>query len=222
MTLAARQARPPLPSACLGCASVGRHRRRPSIDRAALQLVALTSLSTPAGAHLWHSGPACWLVCWTSGEAERTFHSVAAYAAAVVSAASDVASAQLAAALGCMGWKKNTDMRADNQQKQRQSVGCRMHEKESPCACTNTIRACARARVVQGVTPGGARETPTFHQPQVGWIFSYNVITSTFAKCMRLLVAKLANWARCSAPSASSPAASIGDRPLSSRRTPRR
>ena len=58
--------------------------------RAALQLVALTSLSTPAGAHLW----ACLL-----DEAERTFQSVAAYAAAVVSAASAVASAQLAAAL---------------------------------------------------------------------------------------------------------------------------
>ena len=59
--------------------------------RAALQLVALTSLSTPAGAHLW----ACLL-----DEAERTFHSVAAYAAAVVSAASAIASAQFAAALG--------------------------------------------------------------------------------------------------------------------------
>jgi hypothetical protein len=59
--------------------------------RAALQLVALTSLSTPAGAHLW----ACLL-----DEAERTFHSVAAYAAAVVSAVSAVASAQLTAALG--------------------------------------------------------------------------------------------------------------------------
>ena len=59
--------------------------------RAALQLVALTSLSTPTGAHLW----ACLL-----DEAERTFQSVAAYAAAVVSAASAVASAQFAAALG--------------------------------------------------------------------------------------------------------------------------
>ena len=59
--------------------------------RTALQLVALTSLSTPAGAHLW----ACLL-----DEAERTFHSVAAYAAAVVSAVSAVASAQLTAALG--------------------------------------------------------------------------------------------------------------------------
>jgi hypothetical protein len=59
--------------------------------RAALQLVALTSLSTPAGAHLW----ACLL-----DEAEHTFHSVAAYAAAVVSAVSAVASAQLTAALG--------------------------------------------------------------------------------------------------------------------------
>ena len=59
--------------------------------RTALQLVALTSLSTPAGAHLW----ACLL-----DEAERTFQSVAAYAAAVVSAASAVASAQFAAALG--------------------------------------------------------------------------------------------------------------------------
>ena len=59
--------------------------------RAALQLVALTSLSTPAGAHLW----ACLL-----DEAEHTFQSVAAYAAAVVSAASAIASAQFAAALG--------------------------------------------------------------------------------------------------------------------------
>ena len=59
--------------------------------RTALQLVALTSLSTPAGAHLW----ACLL-----DEAERTFQSVAAYAAAVVSAASAVASAQFSAALG--------------------------------------------------------------------------------------------------------------------------
>ena len=59
--------------------------------RTALQLVALTSLSTPAGAHLW----ACLL-----DEAESTFQSVAAYAAAVVSAASAVASAQFAAALG--------------------------------------------------------------------------------------------------------------------------
>ena len=59
--------------------------------RTALQLVALTSLSTPAGAHLW----ACLL-----DEAERTFQSVAAYAAAVVSAVSAVASAQLTAALG--------------------------------------------------------------------------------------------------------------------------
>ena len=59
--------------------------------RAALQLVALTSLSTPAGAHLW----ACLL-----DEAERTFQSVAAYAAAVVSAASAIASAQFTAALG--------------------------------------------------------------------------------------------------------------------------
>ena len=59
--------------------------------RTALQLVALTSLSTPAGAHLW----ACLL-----DEAERTFQSVAAYAAAVVSAASAVASAQFAASLG--------------------------------------------------------------------------------------------------------------------------
>jgi len=59
--------------------------------RTALQLVALTSLSTPAGAHLW----ACLL-----DEAERTFQSVAAYAAAVVSAASAIASALFAAALG--------------------------------------------------------------------------------------------------------------------------
>ena len=59
--------------------------------RTALQLVALTSLSTPAGAHLW----ACLL-----DEAESTFQSVAAYAAAVVSAVSAVASAQLTAALG--------------------------------------------------------------------------------------------------------------------------
>ena len=59
--------------------------------RTALQSVALIALSTPAGAHLW----ACLL-----DEAERTFQSVAAYAAAVVSAASAVASAQFAAALG--------------------------------------------------------------------------------------------------------------------------
>ena len=58
--------------------------------RTALQSVALIALSTPAGAQLW----ACLL-----DEAERTFQSVAAYAAAVVSAASAVASAQLAAAL---------------------------------------------------------------------------------------------------------------------------
>ena len=59
--------------------------------RTALQSVALTSLSTPAGAHLW----ACLL-----DEAEHTFQSVAAYATAVVSAASAIASAQFAAALG--------------------------------------------------------------------------------------------------------------------------
>ena len=59
--------------------------------RTALQSVALIALSTPAGAHLW----ACLL-----DEAERTFQSVAAYAAAVVSAASAIASAQFAAALG--------------------------------------------------------------------------------------------------------------------------
>jgi hypothetical protein len=59
--------------------------------RTALQLVALIALSTPAGAHLW----ACLL-----DEAEHTFQSVAAYAAAVVSAASAIASAQFAAALG--------------------------------------------------------------------------------------------------------------------------
>jgi len=59
--------------------------------RTTLQSITLTVLSTPAGAQLW----ACLL-----DEAERTFHSVAAYAAAVVSAASAVASAQLTAALG--------------------------------------------------------------------------------------------------------------------------
>jgi hypothetical protein len=59
--------------------------------RTALQSVALIALSTPAGAHLW----ACLL-----DEAEHTFQSVAAYAAAVVSAASAIASAQFAAALG--------------------------------------------------------------------------------------------------------------------------
>ena len=47
-------------------------------------------MNVAGGAHLW----ACLL-----DEVERTFHSVAAYAAAVVSAASAVASAQLAAAL---------------------------------------------------------------------------------------------------------------------------
>ena len=65
-----------------------------SIDegtRPTAQSITLTVLSTPAGAQLW----ACLL-----DEAERTFHSVAAYAAAVVSAASAVASAQLTAALG--------------------------------------------------------------------------------------------------------------------------
>ena len=59
--------------------------------RTALQSVALIALSTPAGAHLW----ACLL-----DEAESTFQSVAAYAAAVVIAASAIASAQFAAALG--------------------------------------------------------------------------------------------------------------------------
>ena len=59
--------------------------------RAALQLVALTALSTPAGAQLW----ACLL-----DEADRTFQSVAEFAAAVVGAASAIASAQLTAALG--------------------------------------------------------------------------------------------------------------------------
>ena len=59
--------------------------------RTALQSVALIALSTPAGAQLW----ACLL-----DEAEHTFQSVAAYAAAVVSAASAIASAQFAAALG--------------------------------------------------------------------------------------------------------------------------
>ena len=60
-------------------------------QRAALQLVALTVLSTPAGAQLW----ACLLT-----EAERTIPSVAEYATAVVGAASAIASAQLTAALG--------------------------------------------------------------------------------------------------------------------------
>ena len=59
--------------------------------RVALQLVALTALSTPAGAQLW----ACLLE-----EAERTIQSVAEYATAVVGAASAIASAQLTAALG--------------------------------------------------------------------------------------------------------------------------
>ena len=54
--------------------------------RAALQLVALTALSTPACAQLW----ACLLE-----EAERDVQSVAEYATAVVGAASAIASAQL-------------------------------------------------------------------------------------------------------------------------------
>ena len=60
-------------------------------QRAALQLVALTVLSTPAGAQLW----ACLLT-----EAERVVPSVAEYVAAVVATASAIASAQLAVALG--------------------------------------------------------------------------------------------------------------------------
>ena len=59
--------------------------------RTALQLVALTTLSTPAGAQLW----ACLL-----NEAERAVHSVGEYVIAVVGAASPIASAQLAADLG--------------------------------------------------------------------------------------------------------------------------
>ena len=59
--------------------------------RVALQLVALTALSTPAGAQLC----ACLLE-----DAERTIQSVAEYATAVVGAASAIASAQLTAALG--------------------------------------------------------------------------------------------------------------------------
>ena len=58
--------------------------------RAALQLVALTALSTPAGAQLW----ACLLE-----EAGRSFNSVATYATAVVGAASAIASAQLASSV---------------------------------------------------------------------------------------------------------------------------
>ena len=94
------QAQPPRQPSEAAYGSSGRPREVGAILRcvltsyaiaAALQLVALTSLSTPAGAHLW----ACLL-----DEAERTFHSVAAYAAAVVSAVSAVASAQLTAALG--------------------------------------------------------------------------------------------------------------------------
>jgi len=65
--------------------------RAKGADGTALQSVALIALSTPAGAQLW----ACLL-----DEAEHTFQSVAAYAAAVVSAASAIASAQFAAALG--------------------------------------------------------------------------------------------------------------------------
>ena len=80
--------------------------------RTALQLVALTSLSTPAGAHLW----ACLL-----DEAEHTFQSVAAYAAAVVSAASAVASAQLAAALWLRG-ARNTSPCPPRSQPKFQSV----------------------------------------------------------------------------------------------------
>jgi hypothetical protein len=59
--------------------------------RTTLQSITLTVLSTPAGAQLW----ACLLE-----EAERTIQSVAAFVAAVVGAASAIASAQLTAALG--------------------------------------------------------------------------------------------------------------------------
>ena len=62
--------------------------------RAALQLVALTALSTPAGAMLW----ACLL-----HEAEYTFQGVAAFAASVVRAVSTIASALLSADLGLDG-----------------------------------------------------------------------------------------------------------------------
>ena len=59
--------------------------------RAALQSIALTELSTPAGAQLW----ACLLE-----EASRGVQSVAEYASSVVAAAGAVASAQFASALG--------------------------------------------------------------------------------------------------------------------------
>ena len=59
--------------------------------RTTLQSITLTVLSTPAGAQLW----ACLLE-----EAEPTIQSVAAFVAAVVGAASAIASAQLTAALG--------------------------------------------------------------------------------------------------------------------------
>ena len=59
--------------------------------RTTLQSITLTVLSTPAGAQLW----ACLLE-----EAERTIQSVAGFVAAVVGAASAIASAQLTAALG--------------------------------------------------------------------------------------------------------------------------
>ena len=59
--------------------------------RAMLQLVALTVLSTQAGAQMW----ACLLT-----EPERAVPSVAAFVAAVVATASAIASAQRATALG--------------------------------------------------------------------------------------------------------------------------
>ena len=59
--------------------------------RTALRSVALTALSTSAGAHLW----ACVL-----GETERGVPSVADFVAALSAAASAISSAQLTAALG--------------------------------------------------------------------------------------------------------------------------
>ena len=59
--------------------------------RAMLQLVALTVLSSQAGAQMW----ACLLT-----EPERAVPSVAAFVAAVVATASAIASAQRATALG--------------------------------------------------------------------------------------------------------------------------
>ena len=60
--------------------------------RTALQLVALTSLSTPAGAQLW--------ACLLEEATARGVQIVAEYASAVVAAASAIAGAQFASALG--------------------------------------------------------------------------------------------------------------------------